>query len=54
MEGPLAPAAYGVEDGLVGHQWEERPLVLERLNAPMEGNARVGKQEWVGGGGTPS
>ena len=22
-------AAYVAEDGLVGHQWEERPLVLE-------------------------
>jgi hypothetical protein len=26
--GPMAPAAYVSEDGLVGHQWEERPLVL--------------------------
>ncbi len=23
----MAPAAYVAEDGLVGHQWEERPLV---------------------------
>jgi hypothetical protein len=41
--------------GLVGHQWEERPLVLWRLYAPVWGNARTGKQEWVdmwaGGGG---
>jgi hypothetical protein len=22
--------AYVAEDGLVGHQWEERPLVLQR------------------------
>ncbi|KRY94964.1 hypothetical protein T4B_4070 [Trichinella pseudospiralis] len=28
MEGPMAPAAYVAEDGLVSHQWEERPLVL--------------------------
>ena len=27
MEGPLAPAVYVIEDGLVGHQWEKRPLV---------------------------
>jgi hypothetical protein len=27
-EGPLAPAAYVAEDGLVRHQFEERPLVL--------------------------
>jgi hypothetical protein len=26
--GPMVPAAYVAEDGLVGHQWEERPLVL--------------------------
>jgi hypothetical protein len=23
--GPMAPAAYVAEDGLVCHQWEERP-----------------------------
>jgi hypothetical protein len=28
MEGPMAPATYVVEDSLVCHQWEERPLVL--------------------------
>ena len=28
MEGPMAPATYVAEDGLVRHQWEERPLVL--------------------------
>jgi hypothetical protein len=27
-EGPMAPASYIAEDGLVGPQWEERPLVL--------------------------
>jgi hypothetical protein len=35
MEGPMAPAAYVAEDGLVGHQWEERPLVLWELYAPV-------------------
>jgi hypothetical protein len=35
MEGLMAPAAYIAEDGLVGHQWEERPLVLRRLDAPV-------------------
>ena len=25
---PMAPAAYVAEDGLVGHQWEARSLVL--------------------------
>ena len=35
MEGPMAPATYVAEGGLVGHQWEERPLVLRRLDAPV-------------------
>jgi hypothetical protein len=25
MEGPMAPATYVAEDGLVGHQWESGP-----------------------------
>ena len=28
MVGLMAPAVYVAEDGLAGHQWEERPLVL--------------------------
>ena len=44
----MVSAAYVAEDGLVGHQWEERPLVLRRLDAPVKVNARTGKQEWVG------
>jgi hypothetical protein len=28
MKGPMAPATYVAEDGLVGHQLEEGPLVL--------------------------
>jgi hypothetical protein len=35
MEEPIAPAAYVTEDGLVEHQWEERPLVLRKLDAPV-------------------
>jgi hypothetical protein len=36
MEEPMAPAEYVVEDdGLVRHQWVERLLVLERLDASM-------------------
>jgi hypothetical protein len=46
----MSLAAYVVEDGLVGHHWEERPLVLIRLYAPVLGNARARKQEWVGWG----
>jgi hypothetical protein len=26
--GPMASATYVAEDGLVWHQWEERPLLL--------------------------
>ena len=40
-------ASYVAEDGLVGHYWEERPLVLQRLYAPVQENARARKQEWV-------
>ena len=28
MVGLVAPAAHVAGDGLLGHQWEERPLVL--------------------------
>ena len=42
--------AYVAADGLVGHQWEERPSVLRRSYAPVQGNARARKQEWVGWG----
>jgi hypothetical protein len=42
--------AYVTKDGLVGHQWEERPLVLRRLYAPVQRNARSRKWEWVGWG----
>jgi hypothetical protein len=31
MEGLVALVAYVAEDGLVGHQREERPLVLGKL-----------------------
>jgi len=30
----MAPAAYVAEDGLVWHQWKEKPLVLPRLDPP--------------------
>ena len=36
-------------DSLVGHHWEERPLVLKRLYASVQGDARPGsRSEWVG------
>jgi hypothetical protein len=43
-------AAYVAEDGLVGQHWEEKPLVLQRLYAPIQGNARARKEEGVGRG----
>jgi hypothetical protein len=46
----MSPVAYVAEAGLVGHQWEERFLVLRRSYAPVQGNARARKQEWVGWG----
>ena len=46
----MSIAAYVAKDGLVGHHWEERPLVLRRLYAQVQGNARARKQEWVGWG----
>jgi len=33
----MAPVAYVAEDVLVVHQWEEKPLVLPRLNHPCKG-----------------
>ena len=46
----MSLAVYVAEDGLVGHQWEERPLVLQKLYAPVQGNAMARKQEWVSWG----
>ena len=43
-------AAYVSKDGLVGHHWKERPIGLANLYAPVQGNARAKKQEWVGRG----
>jgi hypothetical protein len=35
MEGSITLATYVAEDGLVGHQWEERPLELRVFDAPV-------------------
>jgi hypothetical protein len=34
------------EDGLVGHQWKERPIVAQILYASVQGNARA--KRWSG------
>ena len=35
MEGPMALDTYAAEDDLVGHQREERPFALRRLDTPV-------------------
>jgi hypothetical protein len=47
----MSLVAYVAQDGLVGQQWEERPLVFRRSYATVQGNARARKWEWVGWGG---
>ena len=37
-----------VSSWIIGHQWEERPLVLGRLYAPVQSNAGARKWEWLG------
>jgi hypothetical protein len=41
-------AAYVSEDGLVCHQWKERPIFVQTLSASVQGKARAKKWEWVG------
>jgi len=45
----MAPDSYEAKDGLVGHQYKEKPLVLPRLEPPVLGNVRG--QEGDGGWG---
>jgi hypothetical protein len=40
-------AAYVSKDGLVGHHWKERPIGQQTLYAPVHGNAKAKKWEWV-------
>jgi len=50
----MAPAAYVAEDGLVGHQWEEKPLVLPRLGPSVgECHGEEAGREGGWGRGTP-
>jgi len=44
----MALAAYAAEDGHVGHQWQEKSLVLPNLDSSLpqvQGNVRAGRQE---------
>ena len=43
----LTLAACVSKDGLVGHHWKERPINTQTLYAPVQGNARAKKGEWV-------
>jgi hypothetical protein len=46
----MSLAAYVAEDGLLAIIGKRGPLVLQTLYAPVQGNARTKKQEWVGRG----
>lgn len=50
MVGPMAPDAYVVEDCLTWYQWEGRPLVLWRFDAPGYRDAGAVGQERVSDG----
>jgi hypothetical protein len=43
----MSLASFVAEDGLVGHHWEERPLVLQTLYAPVQGKHQ-GQEVGVG------
>jgi hypothetical protein len=43
----MALSTYVAENGLVRHQWEERPLGLRVFDAPVKGTAKAGRWEWV-------
>ena len=43
----MAPATYVAENSLLVDQFEDRPLVLWRLFAAIQGNPRAKKQEYV-------
>ena len=45
-EGSIAP---DTEDGLIWHQWEERHLILWRLDVPAQADATAVRWEWVNG-----
>ena len=44
----LSLAAYVSKDGLVGHHVKRGPLDLQTLYAPVQGNTRAKKGQWVG------
>jgi hypothetical protein len=47
----LSLAAYVSKDALVSHHWKKRPFGLANfIYAPVQGNARAKKGEWVSRG----
>jgi hypothetical protein len=44
----MSLAVYVAEVGLIGHHWEERPLVLQRFLCPSTGEWQ-GQEGGVGG-----
>jgi hypothetical protein len=46
----MSLAAYVGEDGVVSHNWEERPLVLQRFICPSTGECQGQEVELVGWG----
>lgn len=46
----MAPDTYVTEDHLIWYQWDGRCLVLWRIDALENGDAREMRQEWVSGG----
>ena len=46
---PVSLAAYESEDGLVGHQWRERPIVRANFIC-LSIRERQGQEVGVGGG----
>jgi hypothetical protein len=44
----MSLAAYVAEDGLGGHQWEERPLGIANFICPSTGEC-LGQEAGVGG-----
>jgi hypothetical protein len=47
----MSLAAYVSEDGLVGHQWKERPIGLANFICPSTGERQV-QELGVGGWGS--
>jgi hypothetical protein len=46
----LTLAAYVSKDGLVGHQWKERPIGLANFIYPSTGEHQAQRVKWVGSG----